>query len=208
MKNNIKNSEHIFIAGKTGSGKSMLAYYYLSGFQYVRVLDIKGKFYPDKFTPPEDYIIVDKFSDLSGYAKEKNYIIYRPCFEELDPEYYNEFFKWCYLAENNTVCVDEVMGLYDSPFKILPYHKAILTRGRELNVNMLNLTQRPAGIPQLIISEATHFYVFNLTLENDRIKVANITGQEDVLYQPGKYIFWYYNFDMETPKKGKLNLKD
>lgn len=186
----------------------MLVYYYLSGFEHVRVLDIKGMFNPSKFTPDEDIAIVTNFADLSKAADEKNYIIYRPNFEEMESAYYDEFFKWCYFSGNCTVCVDEVMAVYDNPHKILPFHKGILTRGRELNVNIFNLTQRPSGVPQMIISEATHFFVFNLNLEVDRLKVANLTGQPDILDQPGKYIFWYYNFEMDAPKKGRLKFDE
>lgn len=206
---NIKQSEHTFIAGKTGSGKTMLAYYYLSGFEYVRVLDIKGLFNPVKagFAKAENVAVVTEFSRLAAKAKKFPYIIYRPKFEELTAEYYDAFFQWCYLQRNCTVCVDEVMGLYDTAHKVLPYHKAILTRGRELNVNIFNLTQRPSSIPQIVISEATHIYVFNLNLKIDRQKMTDITGQEDLLEMPGQYVFWYYNFGLDAPEKGRLNIK-
>lgn len=206
----IKQSEHTFIAGRTGSGKTILAYYYLSSFDFVRVLDIKGMFKPwDKFnfTPQKECAIVTEFSKLAAAARRKKYIIYRPRFEELQAEFYDAFFKWCYMQKHCTVCVDEVMGVYDTAHKVLPYHKAILTRGRELDVNIFNLTQRPSNIPQLIMSESTHFYVFNLNLEIDRQKMVNITGQNELINQPGKYTFWYYNFDMNNPKKGMLEIK-
>ena len=40
----IKSSEHVFIAGRTGSGKTFLAETYLASFPNVIVLDTKGFF--------------------------------------------------------------------------------------------------------------------------------------------------------------------
>ena len=41
----IKDSEHVFIAGRTGSGKTFLEKAYLAGFKNVIILDTKGTFY-------------------------------------------------------------------------------------------------------------------------------------------------------------------
>lgn len=197
MKQNIiKRSEHVFVAGRTGSGKTYLAKKYLANYDHVAVLDTKGTFTWDEVDPKE-LQVVTSISELGGANKSK--IIYRPTWEELEIEYYDAFFKWAYMRRNTIVLVDEAMSVCPSPFKIPDYYKAILTRGRELNVSVWSLTQRPSGIPQVIMSEATHFFIFDLNLAKDREKIVHITGHEEFLERPGRYIFWYWRADTDNP---------
>ncbi|EIT6323210.1 type IV secretion system DNA-binding domain-containing protein, partial [Salmonella enterica] len=41
----ILDTEHVFIAGQTGTGKSVLAESYLAGFKRVLKMDTKGEYY-------------------------------------------------------------------------------------------------------------------------------------------------------------------
>lgn len=202
----IKDSEHVFIAGRTGSGKTVCARQYLSGFEHVVALDTKGKLkWPE--VDPKELTLVKRLRDLPDTDTPK--IIYRPIWEELEPEYYNEFFRWCYRRGNCQVWIDEVMGVCKNSFDIPEYYKAILTRGRELNVTAWSLTQRPSGIPQLIISEATHLFVYDLNLPQDRQKLVEVTGAEELWDRPNiaarkPYSFWYYNVNEENARLARL----
>jgi hypothetical protein len=202
----IRDSEHVFIAGRTGTGKTVCARQYLTGFKYVVALDTKGKLrWPE--IEPKDVTVVKHLKDLPDVQTPK--IIYRPVWNELDSDYYNEFFRWCYKRENTVVWVDEVMGVCKSPFDIPDYYRAILTRGRELHVAVWSLTQRPSGIPQLIISEATHLFVYDLNLPQDRAKLVDVTGAEELSLRPNivsgkKYSFWYYHVEAENARLARL----
>lgn len=202
----ISDSEHVFIAGRTGTGKTVCARQYLSGFEYVVALDTKGKLqWPE--VDPKELTLVKHLRDLPKVATPK--IIYRPTWEELEPEYFNEFFRWCYQRQNCQVWIDEVMGVCKSPFDIPDYYKAILTRGRELHVTAWSLTQRPSGIPQLIISEATHLFIYDLNLPQDRQKLVEVTGANELWDRPNikarkKFAFWYYHVEAEKAQLGRL----
>jgi len=203
----IPTNQHVFIAGRTGSGKTFLAEQYLNGYKNVCVLDTKGLFTWE--SAGKEVEIVTKISDLPLAVKSK--IIYRPIWQEMKPEYYNAFFEWCYNRRNTIVYVDEFMSVSDNPFKIPDYCKAILTRGREHNVSLWVSTQRPSGISQIAISEASHFFIFTLNLQTDREKVASITGMRELLERPEdaathkeKYIFWYVNIEKERAILAKL----
>lgn len=185
----IKPNEHVAVVGRTGSGKTWLARKYLAGYRNVVVLDTKGTFeWPE--VPEEERTLVRRLADLETVQTPK--IIYRPDFEELEEEYYNAFFRWSYLRRNTIVLIDEAMSVAPNPFRIPDYYKAILTRGRELDVAAWSLTQRPSGIPGVILSESTHFFVYDLNLSSDRDKMVTITGMEELSRRPGKYRFWYY----------------
>jgi DNA helicase HerA-like ATPase len=205
---NIKTSEHVFIAGSTGSGKTVIAKAYLSRKRNVVVLDTKGTFYFEPFLLEDDYVIITKLSELEKVSRRIDKIVYRPILEELNEEYYDLFFKWCYFRKNTIVLVDEAMQVVKNAFTIPEYYKGILTRGRELNVSVWSLTQRPSGLNQLILTESTHYFIFRLTHINDRKKISDISGQEDFLKIPHGYQFRYWKnggFDTEL---GILKIKE
>lgn len=201
----IKPSEHVFIAGRTGSGKTFLARKYLNRYKNVVALDTKGTLvWPE--VPEEELTLVTRLADLGGVKTPK--IIYRPDWQEIELEFYNEFFRWCYMRGNTIVWIDEAMSVCPNPMRIPDYYKAILTRGRELQVAAWSLTQRPSGIPQVIMSEATHFFVFDLNMPQDRAKLAEVTGAEELLEKPstkyGDYSFWYYNVNRDRAVPARL----
>jgi len=199
----IKPSEHVFIAGKTGTGKTWLTRKYLAGYKNVVCLDTKG------VTPwPEvksDVTIITKLSDIDRVETPK--IIYRPIANEMNETFYNALFRWVYFRRNTIVWVDEVMSI-GTPYRMPFFYKACLTRGRELGVGVWSLTQRPSGIPTLAMSEATHFMIFDLNMPQDRLKIAEITGMPEFLVKPSarydKYTFWYHNVEKNAVVPAKV----
>lgn len=202
----IKQGEHVFIAGQTGSGKSICAEIYLSGLDNVICLDTKGE---TNFSMIKDSPIFERLEDLIQFKEGK--AIYRPRWEELNSEYYDRFFEWIYRRKNTNVWVDEVMSLYENAGSILPYHKAIMTRGRTKNISCWNVTQRPKTIPLSLISEAKHFFIFDLNVEADRKRIQEVVAQNEINTIPskigGEHSFWYYNFKLEKPILAKFNFK-
>lgn len=204
MKYYVKPNEHVFVAGRTGTGKTWLARKYLSNYQNVVALDTKGTLvWPE--VPKEELTVITSLTELDGVKTSK--IIYRPIWEEMEFDFYNQFFRWCYMRRNTIVWVDEAMSVCPNPMKIPEFYKAILTRGRELNTAAWSLTQRPSGLPQVILSEATHFFVFDLNLPQDREKLVETTGAEEFYERPsqyGKYAFWYFRVDNDHAVPARL----
>jgi hypothetical protein len=191
----IKTSEHVFICGFTGSGKSYLAKKYLEfPLQHTFMLDIKD----DLNSWGKDVITVNSIASLSSlnitkYKKPTKFRIV-PDITELNFESYDEFFKFCYYLQNCTIYVDEVTAICPNPQKIPFHYMSILTRGRSRNTNVFSLTQRPKNIPMQILSESTHYFVFRLNLEQDRERIVEATGQDKFLNPLTKqYSFYYYN---------------
>lgn len=197
----IASDEHVFVAGRTGSGKTYLARNYLAAYQNVVVLDTKGTLlWPEAGRETK---IVTTMADLRRITSGR--VIYRPRFEELNIGAYDDFFRWCYLRKNTIVWVDEVMSIAPGPLSMPEYYRACLTRGRERRVAVWSLTQRPTGIPLVAISEATHVFVFDLNLEADRKRIVAATGEQAFAERPGRYHFLYYNQTREkAPARGKI----
>ena len=190
-----KAGERVMLAGQTGSGKTTLARYLLEWRKHVVVLDVKGTINWKGYTLHKD------FSTLTKDTKHQR-LIYRPdplLADDLDE--LDVFFRWVYIRRNCTVYVDELMGVTRGEL-CPPYLKAILTRGRELGVEMWTATQRPKGVPQVTMSEAEHFYCFRLRMPQDRERVEQLTGvrQEQIAALP-KFDFIYARQDADVPDR-------
>lgn len=199
--------EHVFIAGKTGSGKTYFAKKYLTNYESVFCLDTKGTLVWNE-VKPDDIQVITRVRELASVTKQK--VIYRPVFEELEHDYYNAFFRYCYERRNCIVWIDEVMSIATHS-RIPDYYKGILTRGRELNVTAWSLTQRPAGIPILVMSESNHFIVFDLNMPQDRERLVSITGQREFLEKPskfGRFAFWYFDVNHEKAIPARLKERE
>ena|SRR5689334_25281033 len=214
--NEIARSDMVSICGGTGSGKSRLAEVYLAGSNYTHVvkLDTKGEYYERKNMgePPwrgliegEDYEVIFKLKDLE-YA-EKAKIIYVPDYDEQEPEYYNEFFRWIYERQNTIVWIDELMSVCDNAFRIPRFLKAIYTRGRSRLTAAWSCSQRCNEIPNIILANTQVFFVFRMNLEADRKKLVMMTDQGEFIQKPEKFHFWFYKIGNNKPVLATLKLR-
>lgn len=213
---NILTSEHVFIAGSTGSGKSQLAEIYLAGkdFPYVVKLDTKGEYFERLAENKEvwrgleenvDYTVVFRLKDLDEVTTKK--IIYVPDFEEQEIGFYDSLMKWVYERTNTTLWVDELMSVAENPLRYPRYLKALMTRGRSRKCSVWALTQRPKEIPSIIMANSSHFYIFNLNLPQDRETLVKVTDQKEFMQKPQKYHFWYYKIGHNKPILATLKLR-
>jgi hypothetical protein len=176
------------IIGKTGSGKSTLAEQLViqSGAPHVVVHDAKGMLRWNGF------FRFTKLDDLMRANVPR--MIYAPDHSELiDEGACNTFFQWVYINKNRTLYVDEVYSVTKRN-EIPQYYHAILTRGREYNIRTISSSQRPSLIPQVILSETDHAYIFRLLLLPDRKKIKSMFPLSDKqLEKINKHAFWYAN---------------
>jgi DNA helicase HerA-like ATPase len=214
MPKNINPWEHVFVAGQTGTGKTFLAEVYLAGYNHVVKLDTKGEVYERRakgesawygLEEGKDFVVVERIAELDKQKIPK--IIYAPVFEEQTQEHYNAVLKWVYERENTTIWIDELMSIADNPQRYPLYLRAIMTRGRSRNVSAWALTQRPMDIPSIVLSQTTHYFVFNMQLPQDRKKIAEATGVEEFNIKPGFRMFWYFRDGYETPIKATIKMK-
>lgn len=196
----IAPSEHVFICGGTGSGKSVLADVYTAGCpETVVKIDIKDDTYARRrdgeplwrgLTENEDFEVVYKLDSV--YKSEFNKIIYVPPFEEQTPENYDALCKYVYTEGDMRLWVDELMLFTEGAQRFPPFLKALYVSGRSRRASVTTCTQRPMGIPAFCIANSQHFFVFGMNNDQDRKKMADVTGCRNFLEMPQKYAFWYY----------------
>jgi energy-coupling factor transporter ATP-binding protein EcfA2 len=196
----IQPNERVTAIGKTGSGKTHLLKAYAAGFSNVMVLDTKGTFTWGKVP------VIRTLDQLMKQGAGK--FIYRPVDAEMNADFYDAFFEFCYKRRHTLVFVDELAQVCDSPTDILPNWKNIMQRGRELNVGIFNATQRPRGVPKMALSECEHTFCFRLKLEDDRKHVAEFMGKEIVDVQLKGHGFFYmhesYDRAIQVPNGLKI----
>lgn len=209
--NQIKQSEQVFVVGMTGSGKSYFCETYLRGYEHVIKLDTKREFeerYNDGLSPwrglteGKDFVVVEHLEDL--YKADTKKIIYAPTFDEMEMDFYEEFFRFCFERQNTIVWVDELMSITTSQ-RMPAQLKRIATQGRSKNVGLWTCTQRPSGIPQIIPANSTHVIGYRLRLDVDKKRMVDITGCPEFMRDIGKYEFWYYKIGMQNAIRAKLS---
>lgn len=209
----INSDEHVFICGKTGSGKSVVAEVYLAGDDSVIKLDTKGEYYERQkkgipawrgLVEGRDYTVIFKLADIDKAPTKK--IMYVPDMSELNQEHYDALFKWIYDREDTRLWIDELMEVAPSPTKY-PYHlKALYTRGRSKEATVWACTQRPSEIPSIVFGMSTHFFIFNMSLPQDREKLVKATGMIEFYDRPEGHEFWYWRDGSDEPILAQLNL--
>ena len=210
--NNIPSDRHVLICGMTGTGKSFLAENYLRTYEYVVKLDTKNETEERRregLSPwsgvreGRDFSVVDSFEQLDDVETKK--IIYCPPFDEQNEETFNQFFRWCFERENTIVWVDELMSVGT----VMRYPRElgrIMQQGRSKNVSVWACTQRPSGIPAIVPANCHYFFVFNMTLPQDRKKLMETTGMPQMMDKPGGYNFWFYEVGDDEPIKAVLQV--
>lgn len=210
--------EHGFICGATGSGKSKLAEFLIndSDKPYSVVYDPKHSrtlgewrnqtLVYSSFQSPRD----TEFNlPLELVECEARRVLYRPSLEESeDREQQAAFFKWIYWRQRCRVYVDECSALLGESNPNF-WLKGCLTRGRELGVSVLCTTQRPVSIPLITMSEASRLYIFRLNLEEDRRRIAKITGiSDDEQLSLKRFEFFYFDvINGRSSQKLRLDLQ-
>lgn len=192
----VKANDRTFIAGKTGSGKTFFARYLLQSAKRLVVLDPKGMLSREE---DPDW----RLTDWSA-AGEKALRGGKPC--RLRVPYpqngdWAPFVKAVFEARNVTLYIDEMYGVV-SPGKnpeVLDWLTACWTRGRQLGIGVITATQRPVWVPLFSMSESDWFFVFRLTLDEDRKRLASFMGPSAMYPIPDEFGFLSYNVRWQAP---------
>jgi len=194
----IQPNERTVAIGKTGSGKTFLAKAYAQGFKNVLVLDTKGTF---SWGNAPIIRTLDKLQKVG-----EGRFIYRPIDSEMNDDFYDAFFEFAYKRRHTVVLVDELAQVMSNAGNILPNWQNIMQRGRELNVGIINCTQRPRSVPKMCMTEAEHTFCFRLKLEDDRKHVAEFMGREivDKHLKDKEFFYMHESHDKATFSKGLI----
>lgn len=173
-------SDHLAIFGMTGTGKTYLARSLLRAVPRRVVLDPKHMYHDDAARVVREY------------DHKHPYQIYRAG-DDIDA--YDHYLRAVWDDGRPTVIyVDEVADLARSTRVLSRQLSRAIREGRQRHIRVWSASQRPADIPSVVFTEASHIYCFYLSYEGDRRKVERFTGDgiaEGVANLRGhEYYYW------------------
>ncbi len=204
---NISPADRVSVVGKTGSGKSVLVKRLLKAmekeaqklnFYYpIIILDNKGS--PKTFQGFGKRI--KKLKDLKpSLAKGLTIIVYSPQEAERNVHYYAGFFEYLYkLNEPMLVYVDE-FTLLGKGENIPEYVEKFYKQGRERLQALWGATQNPVYLPHDFLSQADHYFVFDLLNKADRERIASMAGDQLKKRPEEIHGFWYFGTSQRNPE--------
>lgn len=190
MKIDIRQGEHVFVCGQTGSGKSVLLRTLIPAFPHRITFDYKRE--------ESDGVIVTGVGEFQKLFRQvPPAITYRPIGYETreKEEELDMVVNWALERRNTAIILHEAKMFPTS--RMLAHAVSI---GRSIGCTCILASQRPKLIRNEVISESTHFFVFYLQLAPDRQKLTECLGVDfDQVLNTPKHHFWYFKPGMSEP---------
>lgn len=187
----IEPNERVFICGKTRSGKTYLARHLAANLRRLFVLDPKGTLTDWNTEEVSDYALRRMQNGGDGRLR-----FTAPVYGA--QEYWIDAFLKGIGIQDLVIYCDE-MYLLSNTGRPDESFRAVWAQGREWGIGAWATVQRPTWMPLFTLTEAEHFFVFRLTMQSDRERMAEFMGPEVLEPIKDPHGFFYYSIYSEGP---------
>ena len=198
MQIKIKPDASVTILGMKGTGKTTLMTHLINQTRPTgtgRIVIYDSKQVGD-FTA---FPAVSELKELHKLVASNPVVVYAPNRDELhDLNFHEAFFAWCFERWNTRVVVDELTSIVWGN-NVPNSYKDVTDRGRAKHVTIIQGNQKPVFVPHSALSEADHYFMFDLMVATDRDKMAGILGSKVKKRPPDLHGFWYFHKSMREP---------
>lgn len=174
----IEPGKRALISGRTGTGKSTLACWFLRRSNQHWII-FNPKLTAAYKSLPDAHVIT-KFDSrvLDDSIKRHKFTILNFSTANATFEFMDAVLLYLHESyENIGVLADELYTLHAGNARAGDGLIAYLTRGREKKQSFLGLTQRPAWLSKFLFSESDYIGALDLRLPEDRKRLYDMTGQ-------------------------------
>lgn len=190
----LRANERLFVCGKTGTGKTYLMRHLTQRIKRLIVLDGKGTLGSWGLEPWDR----DTRRALKAGEELRARVIYN-ALGTPPIDFWESVLDTVFEAGNVTVYVDEMYLIVEAGTRAPAILTALYTQGRELGIGMWAGTQRPAWIPLVCMSEAEHFFMFRLNMEEDRKRMSAFMGERVLQPVQDEHGFYYARDSWDAP---------
>jgi Helicase HerA, central domain len=197
-------SERWLLLGKTGSGKTQLAKYFLrkiSAKWPVVIVDPnwlwlgKGKgARQDEWASRREVGTIEKPHLVDGFNPRYHVQLIQP--DEDDSDALEHMCYDLMKAGDHFIYFDETEGIATAT-SVPKYIRVLWKRGRAHNIGAWASTQVPRGIPRLFKSQAEHRIVLKVGEEDAEVASEIVHVPTEIVKRLHKYEWIYYNEDMD-----------
>lgn len=180
------------IAGKTGTGKSVLACWMLYHSPGAWIILNPKHTAAYKNLPDSTVVNGLDFSRIERGFKRHRFVVVNPSSRESDPDNLDDFVMQLHENWQNVgLCCDELYSMHKNAVAgagLIGW----LTRGRELKQSFLGLTQRPAFLSKFLFSESDYIVGMQLQLRDDRRRMVEMTDKPQFAAKiPRRHWLWF-----------------
>lgn len=199
----LNSRDRWFFVGRTGTGKSFLIKYlaslYVNAGGRVAIVDGPDHGWCDKEHPPakkgDGTVLSPRL--VKRFDPGLRVQMYQPTVPGYADEGLLRFVSDVFAEGNTLLIFDEIYGILDASHQPVEITQ-VWTQGRKHNVPAWAASQRPSRVPEVIMSQADNWGIFQLLNDQDKKKIAEWTNSpeiEDTRLPKRKW--FYFNADLD-----------
>lgn len=179
-------TDRVLIVGRSGSGKSTLARAMFYGQRNLVVVDTKHE-----EVLPRSLTVFDAAGFRQAFPQRSTRILFRPDPDDVRGLELDQVARRI-LTYGRTMLLIHDVGDFATATRIVPGLRRAVKLGRSVSAPVVALSQRPIGLHNDITAEANHIFAFDLSLEDDRKKIAGVGGPGFLEGPPDQFGFLYW----------------